>query len=197
MNLCLGICLPGLPKHEVHFCFVHRFFFFPYYPLQVWKYKWPWKNPEGIWFSFLTLNWLLLLKRKLGEIYSPERWVEKMMLFQCKIIPGLCVCVCVCGGGGGGDGRGEEEEEVETEGGLREMPISMGNSIWQLHGDKPISMDCQGVLYELATCPLWIGMGLTSSFQTLHQTANGHMIMIFQSLTPWLDWRLGLIPLTI
>ena len=66
----------------------------------------------------------------------------------------LCVCVCVCVCGGGGDGRGEEEEEVETEGGLREMPISMGNSIWQLHGDKPISMDCQGVLYELATCPL-------------------------------------------
>ena len=57
------------------------FFFFSYYPLQVWKYKWPWKGPEGIWFSFLTSNWLLLLKRKLGEIYSPERWVEKMMLF--------------------------------------------------------------------------------------------------------------------
>ena len=60
----------------------------------------------------------------------------------------VCVCVCVY------VGRGEEVEEVETEGGLREMPISMGNSIWQLHGDKPISMDCQGVLYELATCPL-------------------------------------------
>ena len=85
------------------------FFFFSYYPLQVWKYKWPWKGPEGIWFSFLTSNWLLLLKRKLGEIYSPERWVEKMMVFQCKIIPGLCVCVCVSSGwwwqgrGGGGE----------------------------------------------------------------------------------------------
>ena len=155
------------------------FFFFSYYPLQVWKYKWPWKGPEGIWFSFLTSNWLLLLKRKLREIYSPERWVEKMMLFQCKIIPGLCVCVCVCVCLVGGVAGERRRRRVETEGGLREMPISTGNSIWQLHGDKPISMNCQGVLYELATCPLWIGMGLTSSFQTLHQTANGHMIMIF------------------
>ena len=64
----------------------------------------------------------------------------------------VCVCVCVClVGGVAGERR---RRRVETEGGLREMPISTGNSIWQLHGDKPISMDCQGVLYELATCPL-------------------------------------------
>ena len=89
--------LPPRPsKTWSAFLLCSQIFFFPDYPLQVWKYKWPWKDPEGIWFSFLTSNRLLLLKRKLGEIYSPERWVEKMMLFQCKIIPGLCVCVCVC-----------------------------------------------------------------------------------------------------
>ena len=27
-------------------------------------------------------------------------------------------------------------------------------NFWLFHGDKPVSMDCPGVLYELATCPL-------------------------------------------
>ena len=162
------------------------------------------KMSQGHSVYFPYLESTPLLKRNLGEIYRPERWVEKMMLFKCKIIPLLCVCVCVCARACAHTRAhvhtmGEKEESWNGKWGvLRKMSISMGDSIWWLHGDKPISMDCQGVLYELATCPLRIGMGLTSSFQTLHQTAKGHMIMTFSHQHHgWLDGRLGVLPLTL
>lgn len=53
-----------------------------------------------------------------------------------------------------------------------------------LHGDKPISVDCQGGLCELASCPSWIGLGLNNSSPAYYQTANGHMKMIFGQQQP-------------
>ena len=184
MNLCLGICLPGLPKHEVHFCFVQIFFFFFLLPSASLKIQMTLKRSRGhlVFFPYLEST-PSFKKESLGKfIAQKDEWKKwcyfNAKLFQDSVCVRACVCVCVCVQWVVVAGE-RRRRRVATEGGLREMPISTGNSIWQLHGDKPISMDCQGVLYELATCPLWIGMGLTSSFQTLHQTANGHMIMIF------------------
>lgn len=78
MNLCLGICFLGHPKHEMHFVlFTDNF---PSIILGNETNSDNTNDPENVprtLFTFLTSNPVPLLQRKLGDIYSPGRWVEK------------------------------------------------------------------------------------------------------------------------